>query len=117
MHPASEPQNPKPSYRFAGDSPPPPFASWSDKPRWVAWKYVWRKGKWTKPPINPRTGAMASVSDPMTWGTFADALACMKEHGLAGVGIILSADDEDDLAGGDLDHCVTDFWQPHGPRR
>lgn len=72
--------------------------------QWVAWKYKQRSkgGKPTKPPINPHNGRTASVSDPATWGTYEQATERSRRDNLAGVGYVLTADDN--LAGGDLDH-------------
>lgn len=42
-----------------------------------------------KQPLNPRTGRLADVTDPTTWGTYAEALAC----GYKFVGFVLSKDD------------------------
>jgi putative DNA primase/helicase len=79
----------------------------------VAWRYVFRRGKWTKPPINPNAteadqSDAASVSDPVTWGTFDQALAYLNRYPAmsGGVGIVLVGDD--DLSGIDLDDCITD---------
>lgn len=41
-----------------------------------------------KLPINPKTGEMASVTDPSTWGTFYEAC----EAGMANVGFVLTAE-------------------------
>jgi hypothetical protein len=49
---------------------------------------------------------MASVDNPETWGTFDAALAGLGRHDLAGVGLVLTG--EDDIIGIDLDDCVTD---------
>src|SRR5262245_18020828 len=69
--------------------------------RWVAWRWEIRKGKRTKPPIMPGNGGRyASVSDPRTWGSQADALA---PQGIDGVGLVLT--DHPNLAACDLDHC------------
>jgi hypothetical protein len=67
--------------------------------QWVAWRWLRRDGRWTKVPINPRTGKNASCRVPSTWGTFADAL---RLH-LDGVGYEFSADD--DYCGVDFDDC------------
>jgi primase-polymerase (primpol)-like protein len=96
----------KPSYQFHGDKPPAALAHLRDKRCWVAWDYRLKNGKWTKPPINPRTGQLASVTDAETWGTFDEALACMKRHDLAGVGLVLT--DDGTITGIDLDHCISD---------
>jgi len=57
-------------------------------PRWVSWKYSFRDGKWTKPPVNPKTGGLASTTDPSTWASFEEANAYAKSHELPGFGII-----------------------------
>jgi putative DNA primase/helicase len=95
----------RPCYRFNGKLP---SALWHlrDKPRWVAWDYRWKKNtsKWTKPPFNLRTGHFASVSDPATWGTYAEALAGMQKFGLAGVGLVLI--EGGGISGIDIDDCI-----------
>src|SRR5262245_48874507 len=70
------PPSTKPPYRFAGELPAA-LAHLRDQPRWVAWGYRQKGNKWTKPPFNPNTGGHASVSNPATWGTFAQARAAM----------------------------------------
>jgi hypothetical protein len=108
--PAAEARPVKPMYRFSGDAPPPALARLRDKPRWVAWDYVWKAkaGKWDKPPVDPHTGGVARVNDAKTWGTFAEALACMKRFRLAGVGIVLFRGMAGGMSGVDLDDCITD---------
>jgi hypothetical protein len=95
----------KPSYRFSGILPPA-LNHLRDQPRWVAWDYRWKNGRWTKPPIDPKTGRLADVSDPKTWATFDVALAGMQKYKLAGVGLVLTGDDN--LTGIDLDDCISD---------
>lgn len=78
--------------------------------RWVVWRYKLREGKrtepkWTKPPHQPN-GKYASHNDATTWAPFADVIAAYKEGIYDGIGIVLSADD--DLAGIDLDHCISE---------
>jgi hypothetical protein len=98
---------PKPAYRFAGDAPPPALAHLRNERRWVAWRYEWRGGKWTKPPIAPATGRAARSNDSTTWGTFDEALTLVsRRKDLAGIGVMLT--DDGDLSGADLDHCITD---------
>jgi hypothetical protein len=94
----------RPPYRFNGKLPVA-LAHLRDQPRWVAWDYRLINNRWTKPPFDPRTGRNASVSDPKSWSTFDVALAGMKRHGYAGVGLVLTGDD---ITGGDLDDCITD---------
>ena len=73
--------------------------------QWVAWRLLMRPGatKPTKPPVNPHNGLGASHSDPKTWGTYEQAEACAKRKNFAGVGFVLSEDD--DYTGIDLDKC------------
>ncbi|MGE3160091.1 MAG: hypothetical protein AB7K78_25655, partial [Xanthobacteraceae bacterium] len=74
-------------------------------PRWVCWRYEFRDGRRTKPPINPRTGAYANTADPSTWGTFAEAVARVQaDPSVEGIGFTLVEDD--DIYGVDLDHVI-----------
>jgi DNA polymerase I-like protein with 3'-5' exonuclease and polymerase domains len=74
------------------------------QPRWVCWRWEWRKGRWTKPPIQPGSGfpAYAKNNDPSTWGTYAEAVKRVIDGGADGVGFCLSGSD---VAAVDLDHC------------
>jgi primase-like protein/uncharacterized protein DUF3987 len=97
----------KPTYRFHASAPPPALREYRPQPRWVTWGYIFRGGKWTKVPFDPKIGNTAKVSDPSTWGTFDQALALLKRKpDLAGIGIVLVKDD--DLSGFDIDHCISD---------
>src|SRR5215472_13917307 len=87
------------------------------RPQWVLWRWEKRKGKWTKPPVQPN-GEPAKSHDknppelPLaqdTWSPFdyaQTAFATAADNGLkiAGVGFVLTA--EDPLCGFDFDHCV-----------
>jgi len=76
-----------------------------ERAQWVCWKYVIRRGKVTKVPINPCTEKPADTTDPATWGTFEQALAaCRCSNDLAGVGFVFSADDP--FTGVDVDNCL-----------
>src|SRR5438093_1385506 len=70
-----------------------------DCDRWVCWRYAQRGDKLTKEPISPRTGTLASVTEPGTWATFDAAYAFATFHELPGVGFVLTGDD--DIAGVD----------------
>jgi hypothetical protein len=66
------------------------------EPRWVCWRYVRRRDKrgewkWTKVPIDPKTGRNAKSNDRSTWGTYPEALAYYLEHRdrVDGVGFLL----------------------------
>lgn len=85
--------------------------------RYVVWQYRPRDGVFTKVPIDPRTGGLASVANPRTWATFAEAMLAY-DHTLLpdevtppriaagrydGIGLVLNGDG---LVAVDLDHCV-----------
>ena len=69
--------------------------------RWVGWKWSLRDEKWTKPPVDPKTGGSASTTEPNTWATFERARAYTERHHLPGLGIIPPAG----MTVLDLDHC------------
>jgi len=75
-------------------------------PQWVCWKYEWNGKKWSKEPVNARTGKLACSNKPATWSTFEVAVAAWKRsHGrYAGVGIVLTKGDK--YCGIDLDGCI-----------
>ena len=94
--------------QFSFDNLPdiPAIAELKKRPRWVAWKYATRKkangeSYQTKPPVNPHNNRGAKVDDPKTWGTYEEAVACALRYGHAGVGYVLTGDD--DISGHDLD--------------
>ena len=74
--------------------------------RWVAWKYEWRKNKWTKPPFTHK-GFYASLTNPSTWASFDEINKFYLEHSahdnlgkVEGIGYVLG----DGHSGLDLDH-------------
>lgn len=74
--------------------------------QWVCWearRRIDNPAEWTKVPINARTGAKASATDPQTWAPFATALARYRRDGLSGVGFVVTRDDP--YTGIDLDKC------------
>lgn len=72
--------------------------------QWVNWYWLFKGGKWIKPPINPKTRKGGSHSNPSTWGTFEQALENLQRcKWLAGIGFAFST--EDPYAGVDLDDC------------
>jgi putative DNA primase/helicase len=76
-------------------------------PQWVCWREETRgNGKMAKPPIDPKMGGKASVTNPLTWATYEEALEYyeeFKEHGCCGIGFMLTACDH--YTGIDLDKC------------
>jgi primase-polymerase (primpol)-like protein len=81
-----------------------------EREQWVCWAYQWRAdrkggGKWTKPPLDARSGRPAKSTDPSTWCTFREALAYHRSHQeTAGVGYVFAADDP--FCGVDLDDSL-----------
>ena len=74
-------------------------------PNWINWRQVQRKGKWTKPPVDPHNGRDASSDDPSTWGTFAEAMSHHAEDDRSlGVGFVFT--ENLGIVGIDLDNCV-----------
>ena len=51
----------------------PRLADLAEAPLWASWKEELQKGRWTKPPRNPKTGGFAKTNDPNTWGNRAAA--------------------------------------------
>ena len=73
--------------------------------QWVCWRqeYDRRGSKPKKVPIDPITGKRASVTDPATWGTYAEASIYAEENFMDGVGFVFTSDDP--FCGVDLDDC------------
>jgi len=71
----------------------------------VCWRYAPEPGreKPRKKPYKPRGWGEASVSDPDTWGTYAEAREAVGRHLHEGVGFVLDAGDP--YVGVDLDGC------------
>jgi len=64
--------------------------------QWVGWKG-------SKIPLNIRTGAAASSTDPKTWSSFKAALKAYQSGRIDGIGFVFSEDDP--YVGIDLDKC------------
>src|SRR5215831_2434401 len=77
--------------------------------RWVVWPWELRttKGgnqKWTKPPRQARDpDRNARSNDPLTWGSYADAVTAVAAGKADGIGYMLQGSD---IGAIDLDHCV-----------
>lgn len=90
-------------------------AELKERPQWVGWKWEQRGDKWTKVPVNARTGRNAATNDPATWTDFetAHTYAATRTN-IAGIGFVFAEDDP--YAGVDFDHCrdpetgVLDEW-------
>src|SRR5262245_52836560 len=72
-------------------------------PQWVCWRWERRDGRWTKVPIDPKTGRKAKANAPETWASFDEALAYCRGQECDGIGFEFTADDH--FAGVDLDDC------------
>ena len=53
--------------------------------QWVVWRYLWREGKWTKPPLlagryarEPDYPTSAKTNDPATWRDWSTAVAAYE---------------------------------------
>jgi hypothetical protein len=72
---------------------------------WISWRYgVTDTGKQTKHPVVPGAGYLASVTDPSTWRSFAEAVAYARNNPtfIAGIGFVFTKDTL--YSGIDLDH-------------
>lgn len=64
-----------------------------DYQQWVVWRLEASDGpKPKKVPYSPRTGERASVTQPHTWATYAEATAAIG-HSFNGIGFVLTATD------------------------
>jgi hypothetical protein len=60
---------------------------------WVGWKWkLERKGRWTKIPVNVKTGRLAKTDDDKTWSDFDMALQNYKRVGCDGIGLCRTGD-------------------------
>jgi hypothetical protein len=72
---------------------------------WVGFRLKWippsgkKPGRWTKEPVNIRTGALAKTDDPSTWCDFHTAVENYQRMGCDGIGLCRT----DDLIFVDLD--------------
>ena len=72
-----------------------------DRRAWVTWRAEGQGGRMVKPPYDPRTGRMASCSDPATWTSFEKALTAVEDGTYEGIGFQLGPP----FVGIDLDAC------------
>lgn len=74
--------------------------------QWVGWTYgkIRRAGRPAKVPVQAN-GHNADVSDPTTWTTFEPAVELWRSGHAAGIGFVVTRDDE--FVGIDLDKCRT----------
>lgn len=86
-------------------------AELQERSQWVVWRYVTGESKPTKLPYSINDEP-AESNNPLTWTTFAQALAHYRNHAsvYAGIGYVFSPDDG--FFGVDLDDCLDGFGQP-----
>ena len=78
----------------------------ADHPIWIGWRPETRKGKRTKVPYDPKTGAHAKCDNSNTWAPRNHAELWALEGDDRSVGIVLTRiNAELSLAGIDLDAC------------
>lgn len=94
--------------RWLGPAPATIPQGLLDRPQWVTWRAVLRAGRWTKPPLDPNTGRLASVGDPGTWTTFDRAWQVYRHARTDGVGYVFCT--EDPFTGIDLDAMNDEAW-------
>jgi hypothetical protein len=76
-----------------------------ERGRFCVWRYETRDGHKTKVPINPKAPTKyAHTDDRSTFADFQTAMAAAEKYGFDGVGVGVF----DNLAGIDIDHCITD---------
>jgi primase-polymerase (primpol)-like protein len=83
--------------------------------RWLVWRYVEEvdpatgEVDWDKPPVNAKTGGLASSTNAKTWSSFETACAAYQRGGLDGLGFVLHAQPGEDggpvIVAIDLDKC------------
>jgi putative DNA primase/helicase len=73
--------------------------------QWVVWRYFWLKDrqKWDKPPLQSRSGNLASTTNSKTWSTFDAAMAAYETSRVDGIGFVFAKKNR--LVGIDLDHA------------
>jgi primase-polymerase (primpol)-like protein len=72
--------------------------------RWLIWTRRPRAGKFTKAPVNPYTGRLASITDPRQWSGFDQAQRAKERFRCDGLGFVLNGDG---IIAIDLDDCVS----------
>ncbi len=77
-------------------------------PQFVCWraKFERENNKWTKIPVNPHTGGLASSTDPATWADLSTALKFYQgnPNTVDGLGFVFRAGGG--IVGIDFDHCA-----------
>src|ERR1039457_5569671 len=69
---------------------------------WIGWRLEQREGRWSKVPVNLKTGKAAKSNDPSTWCDFTTALEAYQRRNCSGLGLCRT----EDLIFIDLDGCL-----------
>ncbi|MFL5661221.1 MAG: hypothetical protein ACJ8BW_07700 [Ktedonobacteraceae bacterium] len=77
----------------------------------VVWRSVQLEDELKKPPFDPKTGKPASVANPQSWGSFAEARRAYEIGRFAGIGIVLTQ--ALGIVGIDIDHCIQQGQPSH----
>lgn len=72
------------------------------------WKRAMVKGRITKVPFDPKTGRKARTNQPLTFGTFDEALGALGSGIYSGIGILVGSG----IAAFDIDHCLDEDGSP-----
>ena len=82
-------------------------------PQWVCWRLEpdKRSGRDAKVPYDPNTNRRASASNPASWGTLDEALACAEKYHFSGVGFVFTK--ESGYIGLDVDNCLDENGKPN----
>jgi DNA polymerase len=100
-----DPKKPEPyQIDFANEALPPVLTALTREARWVCWRFEWRKGKWTKPPIQTGHGfsGYARSNDASTWGTYDEAVRRVIAGEADGITFCIKGSN---IAAVDLDDC------------
>lgn len=77
-------RNSTPAAAFDPERIPPQLR---ERPQWVCWKYILKRGKRIKCPFNARDGTSADSTAPATWSSFDEALKAWRaDSRYAGIG-------------------------------
>ena len=73
-----------------------------ERSRWVLWRWEFNGKKLTKVPYQRDGRSKASTSNPQTWMTFTEAIACHNVDPSLGIGFVFNGDG---IIGVDIDDC------------
>ena len=89
---ASSSRTPPTTFQADLSNLPPALDQLKGIKNWVCWKWQWKNGKWTKPPLKIN-GQYAHVDKPETWSTYEECVAAHARGGFDGIGFNLLGSD------------------------